>query len=159
MDVLTITFVTACSALVSAAAGPLVSVVVASRQIRASLVSNNRERWNDALRDSVAEYASLALSAAILQEALRMDPVDAIRGNPDLARLVERLVLAKGRMLLMVNPEKDDHQRLCVAVEEAYRLLLEGRGSVEAMGGCVEAITNAGRDVLRTEWARVKRGE
>jgi hypothetical protein len=119
MDVLTVTFVTACSALVSAAAGPLVSVIVSSKQIRASLISNNRERWTEALRDSLAEYVGLVLSAAMLQEALHKHPLDAIR-----------------------DP-----------------LLLEGQGTVERMTPCVDAIVDAGRAVLKGEWARVKRGD
>jgi hypothetical protein len=56
MDVLTITFVTASTVLISAVTGPLVSYVVARRQIRASVISNNRERWIEALRDSVVEH-------------------------------------------------------------------------------------------------------
>src|SRR5258706_8311432 len=107
MDALTITFVTACSALVSAAAGPLVSIVVASRQIRASLISNNRERWIEALRDSVAEYVALAVSAAMLREVLRKDAVEAIRDDPPLAKLAERIALARNMILLMLNPAKE----------------------------------------------------
>jgi hypothetical protein len=64
MDVLTITLVTASTALVSAVTAPLVSYIVATRQIRASVISTNRERWTEALRDSVAEYVALLLSAA-----------------------------------------------------------------------------------------------
>src|SRR5258706_15845283 len=73
MDALTITFVTACSALVSAAAGPLVSIFVASRQVRASLISNNRERWVEGLPDSVAGDVALAVRAAVPREVLRKE--------------------------------------------------------------------------------------
>ena len=158
MDVLTITFVTACTALVSAAAGPLVSVVVSSKQMRASLISNNRERWIEALRDSLAEYVALALSAAMLQEALHKIPVDAIRDDPELARMVERVAQARSRILLMVNPIEAGHLRLCVPIEQAYQLLLVGEGTIERMTPCVDAIVDAGRSVLKGEWARVKRG-
>ena len=67
MDVLTITFITASTALVSAVTGPLVSFIVARRQIRASVISNNRERWIEALRDSVTEYVVLLLSASMVK--------------------------------------------------------------------------------------------
>jgi hypothetical protein len=43
MDVLTITFVTASTTLISTVTGPIVSYIVARRQIRASVISNNRE--------------------------------------------------------------------------------------------------------------------
>src|SRR5260370_11761865 len=115
MDALTIAFVTACTALVSAMAGPLVSIAVASKQIRASLISNNRERWVEALRDSLAEYVALAVSAAMLREVLRKDALEAIRDDPQLAQLAERIALARNRILLMLNPAKAVHHKLCAA--------------------------------------------
>ena len=158
MDVLTITFVTACSALVSAAAGPLVSIVVASKQIRASLISNNRERWVEALRDSVAEYVALALSATMLREALRRDAFQTLRDDPQLAQLVERLALARNRILLMLNLAKPVQHELSVAIEGADRLLFESEVTLEKMKKQVDAVMHAGRIVLQVEWARVKRG-
>ncbi len=159
MDALTITFVTACSALVSAVAGPLVSIVVASRQIRASLISNNRERWVEALRDSLAEYVALSVSAAMLREVLRKDAFEAIRDDPQLAQLAERIALARNRVLLMLNPTKEVHNKLCAAIGDADRLLLEIEATLEQMNQRVDAITRAGRTVLQGEWARVKRGD
>jgi hypothetical protein len=158
MDVLTVTFITACTALVSAAAGPAVSVIVSTRQIRASLVSSNRERWTEALRDCVAEYVGLTVSAAMLRKALHKDPLTAIRENPDLARLVERVALARNKIFLMVNPTKVEHSRLCATIEAADLVLLEDTMSLERLNVCVVAITNAARIVLRGEWARVKSG-
>ncbi len=159
MDALTIAFVTACSALVSAAVGPVVSIVVASKQIRASLVSGNRERWIEALRDSVAEYVAIALSAAMLREALRKDAFQAIRDDPQLARLAERLALARNRIQLMLNPAKAAHYELSAAVEDAGRLLLDTEPTLEQMNERVGAVTRTGRIVLQVEWARVKRGD
>ena len=159
MDVLAITFVTACSALVSAAAGPVVSVVVSTRQIRASLVSSNREQWTVALRDSLAEYVALVVSIAILEEAQQKVPLHAIRDDPRLASLAERVAQAKNRILLMVNPAEAEHSELCTRVEQAYRLLGEGTGSAKEVSACADSITEAGRVVLRHEWARVKRGD
>jgi hypothetical protein len=136
----------------------MVSVIVASRQIRVSLVSNNRERWIEALRDSLAEYMALALSAAMLQEALEKEPLAALRENPGLAHLVERVTQARGRILLMVNPDKSEHFQLCVPVEQAYQLLVDGKGALQPMSSITHAITAAGRNVLKGEWERVKRG-
>jgi hypothetical protein len=159
MDALTITFVTACSALVSATVGPLVSIVVASKQIRASLVSTNRQRWIEALRDSIAEYVALAVSAAMLREVLRKDAFQAIRDDPQLAQLAERLALARNRTLLMLNPAKAVHHELSRAIEEAGRLLLESEATLGQMNDHVEVITRTGRAVLQVEWTRVKRGD
>jgi len=158
VDITTIAFVTACSALVSAAAGPLVSVVVSARQIRASVVLNNRERWIEALRDSLAEYVALLLSVAILEETQHGDPMMAVGNDPSLLQLVERVALVKNKILLMVNPIEATHYQLCQPVEDAYRLLVAGKGSREQIRVYTDAITTAGRAVLKSEWARVKRG-
>jgi hypothetical protein len=160
VDAITVAFVTSCAALVSAAVGPLVSVFVASRQIRASLVSSNRERWAEALRDAIAEYVALVLSAAILHEARHADPLAELRDDPRLLQLVERVAQAKSRIDLMVNPSDPGQRELAEPVEQAYRLLIDGGGgSRKEVAGIVESITAAGRVVLKFEWARVKRGE
>ena len=78
MDALTIAFVTVCTALVSAVVGPLVSYIVARRQIRASVISNNRERWTEALRDSVADYVALLVSASMVKENFGQNSLKAV---------------------------------------------------------------------------------
>ncbi|SRR6266403_1607304 len=66
MDQLTITFITASTALIAGIASPIVSISVARRQFKASVISNNRERWIEALREAIAEYISLVASAALI---------------------------------------------------------------------------------------------
>ncbi len=51
MDQLTITFITASTALIAGIASPIVSISVARQQFKASVISNNRERWIEALRE------------------------------------------------------------------------------------------------------------
>jgi hypothetical protein len=159
MDVLTISFVTACTALVSAAAGPLASVVVASRQARVSLISGNRERWIEALRDSIADYVAVAFSAAALQEARQEAPVAAVRDDPDLWHVVEGVTRARTRVLLMLNPAKPGHLELTAAIDRSYRILAHGSARFEAITPVLDALTSVARSVLKAEWSRVKRGE
>jgi hypothetical protein len=159
MDVLTISFVTACTALVSAAAGPLASVAVVSRQARMSLISGNRERWIEALRDSIADYVAIALSAAALQEARHDAPVAAVRDDPQLWHVVEGITRARTRVLLMLNPAEAGHHELTAAIDRSYRSLARGDAGLEAIAPVLDALTSAGRAVLKAEWARVKRGE
>ena len=159
MDILTISFVTACSALVSAAAGPLASVVVASRQARVSLISGNRERWIEALRDSIADYVAIALSAATLQEATQEAPVAAVRDDPQLWHVVEAVARARTRVLLMLNPSEAGHLELSAAIDRSYRILAHGGAGLERIAPVLDALTDAGRSVLKAEWSRVKRGE
>jgi recombinational DNA repair ATPase RecF len=95
----------------------------------------------------------------MLREALRKQAFEAIRDDPQLAQLAERIARARNRILLMLNPAKDEHDKLCTAIDHADRLLLESEATLAQMNDRVEAITRAGRTVLRAEWARVKRGD
>jgi hypothetical protein len=160
MDVLTITLVTASTALISAVIGPMVSYIVARRQIRASVISNNRERWVEALRDSVSEYVALIVSASMLQQATGQDPIKAITEDHALLQTVERIMLVKSKIMLMTNPNEKLYRELCEVVEATYQTIAAGepQAFTKIRAGS-EAITRAGREVLKAEWARVKRGE
>ena len=160
MDVLTITFVAATTALVSAITGPAVSYAVARRQIRASVISNNRERWTEALRDSVAEYVALVLSASIVKQEMGQDPLKAVTADHDLLQLVQRIILVKSKIMLMTNPSDRRYSELCDQIEATYQALTsDDSQTVAKIHAGSEAITRAGREVLRVEWARVKRGD
>ena len=160
MDVLTIAFVTACTALISAVVGPLVSYIVARRQIRASVISTNRELWTEALRDSVAEYVALLISASTVKQTIGPDPLKALGEDHALLQVYERTVLVKNKIMLMTNPNESRYTELCNLVEEAYQTLISDDPQVLAkMHLGSEAITRAGREVLKAEWARVKRGD
>ena len=55
MDALLISVISACTALVASIAGPLVTLTVSRRQFNASVLSANRQKWIDSLRDMLAE--------------------------------------------------------------------------------------------------------
>ena len=160
MDALTVTFVTACTALIAGVAGPVVSVLVARQQIRASVISNNRERWVEALRDSVAEYVALVLSASIARQAMGQEHPLVLSSDRALLQIAERIALIKNKIMLMINPNEGGHSELCEAVEVAYSALIsEEPQPLTKMRAETEAITRAARAVLKAEWKRVKRGD
>jgi hypothetical protein len=160
MDVLTITLVTATTALVSAITGPLVSYIVASRQIRASVISTNRERWTEALRDAVAEYVALLLSASMVKLTIGGNALEAVAADHALLEIVERIIRVKNKIMLMTNPVESRYSQLCQVVEASYQALLsDDLVAFVNIRTTADAITLAGREVLRAEWLRVKRGE
>jgi len=160
MDALAIAFVTACTALISAVVGPLVSYIVARRQIRASVISANRERWTEALRDSVAEYVGLLISASAVKQTIGRDTLKALGADHALLQLYERTVLVKNKIMLMADPNESRYKELCNLVEATYQTLISDDSQVYAkMHSGSEAITRAGREVLKAEWIRVKRGD
>ena len=160
MDALTIAFVTACTALISAVVGPAVSYVVARRQIRASVISTNRERWTEALRDSVAEYVALLISASMVKLTIAQDPLKALGEDHTLLQVFERTVLVKNKILLMTNPNESRYMELCNVVEATYQSLIsDDPQDLPKIHSASEAITRAAREVLKAEWIRVKRGD
>ena len=160
MDVVTVTFVTASTAFVSAVVGPIVSYAIAHRKIRADLISNNRERWAEALRDSLAEYVALLISASIAKENLGADPLKAVSANRDLLQIVERIILVKNKIMLMSNPNEPSYAELCRLVDASYEALAsEDSMSAKRVRAGAEEITRVGRAILKLEWMRVKRGD
>jgi hypothetical protein len=160
MDALTIAFVTACTALISPVVGRAVSYVVARRQIRASVISSNRERWTEALRDSVAEYVALLLSASMVKLTIAQDPAKALGADHALLQLFERTVLVKNKIMLMTNPNESRYMELCNVIEATYQSLIsDDPQGLPKIHSASEAITRAGREVLKAEWIRVKRGD
>jgi hypothetical protein len=160
MDALTIAFVTATTALFSAVLGPVMTFIVSARQIRASVISSNRERWLEALRDSVAEYVGLLLTAAMIKQGTEDDTNKAVAGDRDLRQIVERIVVVKNKIMLLTNPTESRAVELCDIVERTYQALAsQAPQAIATMRSEADAITRAGREVLRAEWSRVKRGE
>jgi hypothetical protein len=159
MDTATIAFMTASTALVAGVAGPIVSVLVARQQTRASVISHNRERWAETLRDLVAEYVALLLRTAHMRQALAQDLSSALKADHALLTLVERVALSKNKILLIINPIKSDHDELSRTIDAAYLALsADAPPPLTEIRLNVDAITRAGRAVLRAEWQRVKRG-
>ena len=160
MDQLTITFITATSALVSGIAGPLVSMRMARQQIKATVISSNRERWTEALRDAIAEYISVVASVAVVEFGSSGSIGEIARADEELRRAAERMILARSKILLMTNPNRSYHSELCRCIEAVHATLISNQPMTpQQWHPQLEAITLAGRAVLKEEWDRIKRGD
>ena len=67
MDTGLITLVSATTALVASLVGPLVTLTVARRQISASVLSANRQKWIETLREMLAELISLLVAVVVVK--------------------------------------------------------------------------------------------
>ena len=81
------------------------------------MISNNRERWTEALRDSVAEYVALLISAGTVKQTIGQDTK--ALGGSCFAQVYERTVLVKNKIMLMTNPN-----------DSRYGALQRGRGDL-----------------------------
>jgi hypothetical protein len=56
---------------------------------KATVISNNRERWIEALRDAIAEYIALAASAAVIERGSTNSGIGEIVRTDDESRRSE----------------------------------------------------------------------
>lgn len=162
MDPLLISVISACTALVASILGPLVTLSVAKRQFNASVLSANRQRWIETLRDMLAELISLLVSALVVKETWQgpweRGGHSVVAGNPELLAKLERIVLVQHKIRLLLNPNEDDHVRLYQTIDIAFkRLRDEGLSDAESAAD-VETIVNLSQSILKREWQRVKAG-
>lgn len=161
MDPGLISLISASTALVASVVGPIVALSVARRQFNASVLSANREKWIEALRDTLAELISLMAGAVVVKARWR-DKCDKGRGalnaEPALLEKFERIVLAQSKIRLLTDPSKADDQRLYQAIEAAVRRLQSEAALDAETEADIETIAGFAQAILQREWQRVKRG-
>ncbi len=161
MDPVLISVISACTALVASIVGPLVTLSVARRQFNATVLSANRQKRIEILRDMLAELISLLVAALIVRSTSKTN-WDKGRGpvgeNAALLEKLERIVLAQSKIRLMLNPLEADHQQLYRAIETAFKRLQSEDSSDSETEADIETITALAQTILKREWQRVKLG-
>ena len=140
---------------------PIVSIVIARMQIRAQLVSANRQKWIEELRSHIAQYVSEVsyVSTSFLVGKYELE-------NTVKAQHLHRIVL------LYLNPELDSHLKLWSAITDHSSYLSEimAEGSkpmnndrtiavCAKMGESADDILRLAHDCLKIESEHIKRGE
>jgi hypothetical protein len=161
IDPLLISIISAATALVASIAGPMVTLMVAKKQINATVLSANRQKWIESLRTTLAEFLSLMV-AALVVKANWKDEWDGGRAplqkDPRLLDKVQRMVMTQAEIRLLINPTEADHQHLLVAIDTAIHRLRDGVSSDAETEKDIQVITEMAQKILKREWQRVKRG-
>jgi hypothetical protein len=152
--------ITASTALVASILGPFVTLSVARRQFRANVISTNRQKWTENLRERVSELLSLMNAAQLIK---RHSPERWQGGighvaNTGLTDKFERAFMALAQIRLMTSPSDPEHQQLNEALALAMDHLQNDELREQELASCVEQAIVLGRCIIRREWARVKRG-
>ena len=161
MDPLIISMVSAATALVASIVGPLVTLSVGKRQFAATVLSTNRQRWIEQLRDLLAEFIAQLGTVWVIRATWQgkwdkgLAPIAA---DPARVEKMQRLLLVQWKIRLMLNPTEADHQELYAAVEKALDRLREERSEETETATDIEAISRLGQMILKREWQRVKSG-
>ncbi len=156
-----IALVSACTAMIAAVAGPYVNTRIASLQFKANVLSVNRQKWIETLRDLVSGLNSQLLTAAVVRQSVEEPAGILIARDPELFRRVEGLIRTAAKIELMLNPLEPDHQQLKALMNESIDQLrrpspehdVEER--VERLSRDIIQVTQG---ILKQEWTRVKRG-
>jgi hypothetical protein len=157
-----ITLVFAANAMIASIAGPLVSTRIARLEFKANVLSVNRHKWIESMRDLVASLNSQLLIAAALRQTLEEPTGIVITRDSELLKRVENLLRTVSKIELMLNPLEKNHQQLKALMSGAVDHLRSSppKGNIEE---CIEAISRdiiqLSQAILKREWVRVKRAE
>jgi hypothetical protein len=157
-----ITLAFACNAMIAAIAGLFVNTRNAKTQFNANVLSVNRQKWIETMRDLVASLNSQLLAAAAVRHLVEEPTSVVIARDPELLKRVENLLKTISNIELMLNPLEEDHHKLGTLMKEAVDQLRSSSPE-----GCIEAsievisreIIEVSLGILKREWGRVKRGE
>jgi hypothetical protein len=157
-----ITLISASTAMVASIAGPFVNTRIAKFEFKTNVLSVNRQKWIDTMRDLVASLTSQLLIAAALRQTMNEPSGVLIAKDPELSKRVENLLRTVSKIELMLNPLEQDHQQLNVLMKEAIDQLrspLLEDGVEDRIEVISRDIIQVLQGILKQEWARVKRGE
>lgn len=161
MDPLVVSLVSACTALVASIAGPLATLRVSRRQFSATVLSTTRQKWIDTLRDLLADLMSQLAGLSVLKGrwAGAWDRGQGLlQADPSLLAKVERVVLVRWKIRLMLNVNEADHLQLDHLIGTAVQRLRDAAPGEMDADADIEAISQQARGILKREWERVKRG-
>jgi hypothetical protein len=125
-----------------------------SKQIRANLVSANRQAWINALRDELAELFEL-LTWQYLQRPGTFTGEEGYRYEAEKRGRIRQLII---KIRLRLNPRETDSQALLDqlgALQSAAGRVQHGETDFDDM---LEAAVAMAQRILKQEWNRVKQG-
>jgi hypothetical protein len=160
MDALTISMISAATALVASIVGPVVTLLVAKRQFDAQVLSTNRQKWIDTFRNQLSELMAMVMTATVLKETWPAGTAwrEVLAREPSLRSLVERISIASIQISLMAKDDEPLHQEFIVALKRTDELLLDSAPHHAEMHRQFDVVTALARRIIRSEWGRVKRG-
>jgi len=159
IDPAVVGLVSAVTALVASIVGPLTTLHIGRSQIRAAVLSANRQKWIDGFRDLVSSFSGQVAVVAHLHQTLIRDGRLSVAHDPEVLKQFERLVATFTKIKLMTNPA-DGIQVDLLAKMQA--ILTEVRSPSETpdftldVEAQVAEIATLTQTILRREWERVK---
>lgn len=159
IDPVVVGLVSAATALVASIAGPLTALYIGRSQIRAAVLSTNRQKWIDSFRESIAAFCSQAASIVHLCQKVLIDGRVDFSNEPEVLRRFEALFLTFTRIRLLTDPFDDRQQQLLDTLQGLLRFMQNALPADEIypeVEATVARIVAVSVGVVRGEWGRVK---
>ncbi len=125
---------------------------IAERNVRADVISANRQNWINSLRAEIAH--------ALKDLRLIRTQFDHLDGQ-GAQEILSDFTFRQNMIHLLVNPKEGDHQRLCDALSAALRTLValksEPEETAKKFDLLGEEIVGISQEILKREWERVKK--
>jgi hypothetical protein len=139
--------VAALSAALIALLSAVFTVWNTGRTIRATVVSTNRQKWIDSIRDDLALFLRLSSIDHMHQWT---EPSAGLIEETQAAR--KEMHLISLRILLKLNPAENEHVEFIDMIE---KLRTTSRPQEDPLP---DRLARAGQDIFKAEWERIKRG-
>jgi hypothetical protein len=154
-------FISACTALIATIIGPYVAMKTARSQINANVLSTNRAKWIETMRELISSTISQLTGYMILRAHLHERTPAIIATTPELLGRIERGAQTISKIRLMINPEDSDNQKLVETLDLALNCL-RSQDDQSLVDRQIEAykeeIVRQSQAILKQEWIRVKKG-
>ena len=145
---------TALTALLAVVFSPLVTLAIARRQLRGSVVSINRQAWINELRKTVSEYAGV------------MNLANQLRAQGDatydrMYELMHRALELESHIMLMLNPNESAHQKIADLTTRGRVAVFRRQADfdVTVWNDLWVDLLRSMQPLLKAEWKRVKEGK
>ncbi|HXT16336.1 MAG TPA: hypothetical protein VN706_11940 [Gemmatimonadaceae bacterium] len=132
--------------------GPFVQLRIAKSQIRATVLSANRQKWIDSLRSQVAAFLALVVETNIRTAGLRGSAGyhEAVKDSLSKLRAIEF------NIILALNPKESDHEQLATALRDQIQWFIPIDLPGKDVKDFLDQIRDLSRSIFKREWERVK---
>ena len=154
----TVAVISALSALCAILLAPLISLYTVKRQIGVSVLSNNRQAWINALRDSISEFVTLISFVHVGNYGGKSGDQQFLEKQQILEKM-ERAFLLESKIQLMLNPKEDDHNSLIALIREARCTAVtdDADRNSKKWKELHDKLIPLAQRILKREWGRVKK--
>lgn len=152
--------VSAATVLVASIAAPLVTLRMGRLQIRASVLSANRQKWIDSFREAVATFLSQVAAIVHLREKIVSGGSIHVSAEPEVLKRFEALVFTLARIRLLVDPLDEQQRQMLAVMQQQLKKLQSAATDADIVADNESTgfqVVELAVGILRKEWARVKR--